>query len=352
MIDNWLRKEVYNLEPYKVLDSEGFIKLDAMEFPYDVSIRLKQKYLSQIEKIALNRYPDITAKTLNKTIKMLFNISDNNDILFGNGSDELIQLLCLSCNTNDTIMGFSPSFVMYDLIAKFTQLQYQPIALDNNYQINLECSLKLIAKHKPKIIFIAYPNNPTGNLFNKQDIIKIITSANSLVVIDEAYYVYASDNFLLALDKYPNLIIIRTLSKLGLAGIRLGFLLANKNITKQLNKLRLPYNINSLTQVSAEFFLINSLQNRAQIKQIIASREDMIIDINKINGLIAFKSEANFILFKAQNGNKLFSYLLKNKVLIKNLSNHKCLNNHLRVSIGTTYENKIFINLLQNYANQ
>ncbi len=346
----YFRDGIKNLSSYKVQDAKGLIKLDAMEAPYDISAGLKQKYLEKIEKVELNRYPDPEVKALNKIIKTKFNIIDNNGILFGSGSDELIQLLCMSCTANDVIMGFNPSFIMYDLIAQSTQLHYEPIALDGNYQINIAHSLKLIAKHKPKIIFIAYPNNPTGNLFNKQDIIKIIKNTDYLVVLDEAYYIYASDNFLSELNKYPNLIIIRTLSKLGLAGIRLGFLIANKDIIQQLNKLRLPYNINSLTQASAEFFLTNDTQIKTHIKKIIASRDAMVIAINKINGLNAFKSEANFILFKTKNPDKLFNYLLKNKVLIKNLSSHKSLNNHLRVSIGTSYENKIFINLLETFA--
>lgn len=352
IISNTIRSEINDLPTYKTATAGNMIKLDIMENPYTISANLKQQYLEKLSCVALNRYPDADARGLVKLLKSSFNIADDNDILLGNGSDELIQLLCLALNKNDVIMSFEPSFAMYELVAKFTQLQYVAMPLDDNYQINLANSLELIAKNKPKIIFIAYPNNPTGNLFNKQDIITIINNTCSLVVLDEAYYAYTDANFLAQLNNAPNLLIMRTVSKIGLAALRLGFLIANKKIITQLNKLRLPFNINSLTQVSAEFFIKNDNEAKMQIKQIIISRDKLIKQLKNIEQLTIYPSDANFVLFKTLDANNLFNYLLKNNVLIKDLSTKKYLTNALRVTVGDEYENKIFINLIKKYYAQ
>ena len=351
-IEHWLRPEIKKLSAYQAESSPKCIKLDAMENPYIISDALSKRYLLKLRNAELNRYPDINTKKLKQILKRHLDLSENNDILLGNGSDELIQLLALAVSPNATMMGFAPSFVMYEIIAKLTRIHYLSCPLNAHFDIDLDKTLSYIKKHNPKLIFIAYPNNPTGNLFNKNHIHRIIKASSALVVLDEAYAAYAPDNFLGVLKNYDNLLIMRTISKIGLAGLRLGFLIGSKDKIYELNKLRLPYNINTLTQISAQFFLNNYGELSAQIARIIKNRTELISLLKKLSAVQVFNSAANFILFKAEGANNLFYYLRKNNVLIKNLSTQKRLKNCLRVTIGTREENHIFMNLVYTYYNK
>ena len=249
-IHNWLRSDIQAINAYHVPKSEDMIKLDAMESPCPLHDELIGQYLAYLADAELNRYPNPSANELQQTLRELMDIPSEFGVLLGNGSDELIQLLALACETGDTILSIEPSFVMYAMIAKFTRLNYQGVELMDDFEIDLSTTITAIETHKPKIIFIAYPNNPTGNAFDRSAIEKIITSTDAMVVLDEAYYAYADDSFLADIAKYPNLILLRTVSKIGFAGLRLGLLIGSKDTVSELDKLRLPYNINTLTQVS------------------------------------------------------------------------------------------------------
>ena len=254
-INQWLRSDIQEIQAYHVPKLQNMIKLDAMESPFLVPEDLIEPYLDYLVEAQLSRYPDAGAEELHQTLRDLMDIPEDLDILLGNGSDELIQLLALACDTGDTILSVEPSFVMYQMIAKFTRLNYKGVMLDKNFEINLDETLAAIEKIKPKLIFIAYPNNPTGNAFDRGAIKKIIEASDALVVVDEAYYAYARNSFLSEISSYPNMVLLRTVSKIGFAGLRLGLLIGNPETIHHLNKLRLPYNINTLTQVSANFLL-------------------------------------------------------------------------------------------------
>ncbi len=351
-IKNWLRPEIKKLSAYQTEDPPKCIKLDAMENPYVISDALNKRYLLKLKNANLNRYPNINTPKLKQVLKRHLNLSEDNDILLGNGSDELIQILALAALPNATMMSFTPSFVMYEIIAKLTCLNYVSCPLDAHFNIDLDGALNHIKKHRPQLIFIAYPNNPTGNLFNKNHIHRIIKASSGLVVLDEAYAAYAHDNFLGILKNYDNLLIMRTISKIGLAGLRLGFLIGSKDKISELNKLRLPYNINTLTQISAQFFLSNYGELSAQIARIIKNRTELVSLLTKLSIIRVFKSEANFVLFKAGGADNLFHYLRKNDVLIKNLSAQQGLKNCLRVTVGTRAENHVFMDLVYKYYNK
>ena len=254
-INQWLRSDIQNIKAYHIPKSENMIKLDAMESPFLVPKDLMKPYLTYLSEAALNRYPDAGAEEVQQTLRSLMDIPNKLEVLLGNGSDELIQLMALACETGDTVLSLEPSFVMYEMIAKFARLNYQGVLLDDNYEINLDDTLDEIKRTQPKLIFIAYPNNPTGNAFNRQSIHTIIKKSEALVVVDEAYYAYAEDSFLNEVANYPNLVLLRTISKIGFAGLRLGLLIGNQSTVRELDKLRLPYNINILTQASANFLL-------------------------------------------------------------------------------------------------
>lgn len=348
-INNWLRSDIQAINAYHVPTSVDMVKLDAMESPFPLPDELIGQYLAYLADADLNRYPNPGADELQQTLRELMNIPTDFGVLLGNGSDELIQLLALACETGDTILSIEPSFVMYGMIAKFTRLNYQGVNLDDNFEIDLSAMLSAIKTHKPKLIFIAYPNNPTGNAFDRSAIETIITSTEAMVVLDEAYYAYADDSFLMDIAKYPNLVLLRTVSKIGFAGLRLGLLIGAKNTVTELDKLRLPYNINTLTQVSANFLLQEKDEIDKNAQAILAERSNLSTALSTIDGLSVYPSQANFILFKAPGANALFEALKTQGVLIKDLSSAPNLDNCLRVTVGSAEENALFISIVEAY---
>jgi len=336
------------MNAYHIPNPGNFLKLDAMESPYVPNQDFLTEFTNFLSKVEINRYPDPEADELVLSLRNLMGIDASLGILLGNGSDELIQILALACGEGESIMSFSPSFVMYELITKYTRLNFIDSPL-SNFDINLEKSIDLIKTKKPKIIFIAYPNNPTGNLFNRKKIETIIQSTDALVVLDEAYYAYADDTFLNDILKYENLVLLRTISKIGFAGARLGLLIGSKETLGELNKIRLPYNINSLTQATCKFLLNkkNYLQSHADL--IINERNDLIESLKKYRNITVFPSQANFVLIKILESEKLFNFLLEKKILIKNLSKIKGLKNYLRITIGSQKDNSIFISALDEF---
>jgi histidinol-phosphate aminotransferase len=325
------------------------IKLDAMESPFLVPEDLIEPYLDYLVEAQLSRYPDAGAEELHQTLRDLMDIPEDLDILLGNGSDELIQLLALACDTGDTILSVEPSFVMYQMIAKFTRLNYKGVMLDKNFEINLDETLAAIEKIQPKLIFIAYPNNPTGNAFDRGAIKKIIEASDALIVVDEAYYAYARNSFLSEISSYPNMVLLRTVSKIGFAGLRLGLLIGNPETIHHLNKLRLPYNINTLTQVSANFLLKEKDRIAENAQVIIDQRERLFGELKAIQALTVYPSDANFLLVKTPDANALFGFLKDNGLLIKNFATHPHLANCVRVTVSTATENNVLLEQLKSF---
>ncbi|MBA5247910.1 MAG: histidinol-phosphate transaminase [Gammaproteobacteria bacterium] len=346
-MNNWLRPDIQAINAYHVPSSDNMIKLDAMESPFPLAKDLIGQYLAHLADADLNRYPSPNAPKLQHTLRELMEIPKEFGVLLGNGSDELIQLLALACEVGDTILSVEPSFVMYDMISTFTCLNYQGVDLTDAFEIDLPTMLSAIETQQPKLIFIAYPNNPTGNAFNRRSIEKIITTTDAMVVLDEAYYAYADDSFLADIAKYPNLVLLRTVSKIGFAGLRLGLLIGAQDTIEQLDKLRLPYNINILTQVSANFLLQKKEDINKNAKIILTERTKLSSALNTIPNLKVYPSQANFILFKAPKANELFAYLKQNGVLIKNLANTPKLTNCLRVTVGNSEQNQQFISIVK-----
>lgn len=350
LTSNIFRKEILNMSAYKVAEAKNLIKLDAMENPYSWPENIKQQWLNVLKNCPINRYPDPEARQLVATLKKTNEIPDQCGILLGNGSDEIIQILLMALPTEAHVLAPSPGFVMYKQVALSLGLRYQTVNLqDNDFDLDLTAILNIIKQHQPSVIFLAYPNNPTGNLFNGKHIEKIINACSGLVVIDEAYAPFANASFINKLTKFNNLLVMRTVSKLGLAGLRLGFIAGNNEIIDQLNKIRLPYNINSLTQLTAEFALKKPDLFKQQTKQICIDRAIVLDQLNELTGITAFNSSANFILFKTgkNQANIIYEQLKEQGILIKNLSvQGGLLTDCLRVTIGKPEENKIFIQSL------
>lgn len=352
LITSVFRQEVLAMSAYKVADATGMIKLDAMENPYSWPETIKQNWLEAIKDCPLNRYPDPEASQLCHTLREMNQIPGHLGLLLGNGSDEIIQLLLMALRPGASVLSPAPGFVMYKQLADCLGLNYIGVPLlAEDFSLDLPAMLAAIDKHQPAVIFLAYPNNPTGNLFSALAIAEIIKVAPGLVVIDEAYAPFADASFMDELGRHANLLVMRTVSKLGLAGLRLGYLAGPTDIIRQLHKIRLPYNINSLTQLSAEFALSNKALFDQQTQQICAERALVFGQLNSIEGIVAYPSAANFILFKTPVGraDEVFAGIKQQGVLVKNLNPQGgLLSDCLRVTIGKPDENQAFLQALKN----
>lgn len=338
------------MSTYKVADASGLIKLDAMENPYNWPDDITQSWLETLKTCELNRYPDPEARQLTQTIKELNKIPASFEVLLGNGSDEIIQILLMALPPTASVLAPQPSFVMYQQISQSLGLSFINVPLlQNTFELDLPAMLAAIATHQPAMIFLAYPNNPTGNLFDAEAIKQIIKASNGLVVIDEAYAPFADASFMDELTQYENLLVMRTVSKLGLAGLRLGYLVGAPSIIEQLNKIRLPYNINILTQATAHFALTHHALFDEQTQNICAERTHVYDQFSSMNGITAYPSAANFILFRTpkNKATDIFTAIKQQGVLIKNMSPQGgLLADCLRVTIGKPEENQAFLDAL------
>ncbi len=347
-VRSWVRPEVLGMAAYHVQDARGLIKLDAMENPYSIPDDLVDDWLACLRECSLNRYPDPSASTLRTAVRRCNSIPDSAEILFGNGSDELIQIILMAvASPQAVILAPSPSFVMYQQIAISLGLQFVAVDLQpEGFGLDLQAMLYAIDRHQPAVVFLAYPNNPTGNLFDHAAVEAILSAAPGLVVLDEAYAPFANASFMAHLPRHDNLLVMRTVSKLGLAGLRLGFLAGPMAWIEQFDKIRLPYNINILTQVSAEFAIDHYSIFENQTGMICAERERLFGELSAIPKLRVFPTRTNFILFKLENrdSDDVFAALKNAGVLIKNMGPAGgALVNCLRVTIGTVEENNAFV---------
>ncbi len=349
-----IRTEIAALSAYHVQDARGMIKLDAMENPFDFPPSLQDGLTARLRAAALNRYPDAQAVDLKHAIRRAMDVPPDLDLILGNGSDEIIQMIAMAvAKPSATLLSIEPAFVMFKMIATFCGMQYVGVPLTPDFQIDLGATQAAIAKHRPAVTFIAYPNNPTGNLFDRNALRAIIKASDGLVVIDEAYFAFSSQSFLHEVAEHANVVLMRTVSKLGMAGLRLGMLIGRKQWLDEFDKLRLPYNINALTQAAATFALEHIDIFTAQAGVLIAERQSMVLALDalfaKYPGARQFVSEANFILIRLPTGTAkaVFEKLLAQNILVKNTgTGHPLLRDTLRITIGAPSENRAFLDAL------
>lgn len=350
-VNRWIRPEVRNLTAYRVEDASGLIKLDAMENPYSWPEEMQRAWLNYLQGVGVNRYPDPGATELQQHIRAKMGVPESMGLLLGNGSDELIQMLALAVGSPDKVlMAPEPSFVMYRMTAIFTGMSYIGVPLKDDFALDLPKMLAEIRERQPALIFLAYPNNPTGNLFADVDIEAILQAAEGLVIVDEAYHAFAGQSWMERLGEYENLLVMRTFSKLGLAGLRLGFLAGPSEFIAELNKVRMPYNINVLTQQTVIFALqhLNTLE--LQCKQIVAERELMQARLQAMPSVEAYPSAANFILLALKNHNSdtVCQQLKEHGIQIKSMGMEPGpLAGMIRITIGTPEENQSLLDALQ-----
>jgi histidinol-phosphate aminotransferase len=353
LIANTIRDDVRAGLHYTVPDASGYVKLDAMENPYQLPEQLRQELAGRLADAMLNRYPVPSYSTLKAIICAKLGVPAGYDVILGNGSDEIISILATACARQDkraVVLAPTPAFVMFQRSAQFAGMDYVGVPLKADFSLDRAAMLAAIAEHKPSLVFLAYPNNPTGNLYDADDMVAIIEALGDtgIAVVDEAYQPFARTSFMGRLPQYPNLVVMRTLSKLGLAGIRLGYLAAAPQLLDQFDKVRPPYNVNVLTQVAAEFALEHLDILDQQAARLNVAREELAAGMAALPSVTVFPSSANFITVRVPDAERTCATLFAEKVLVKNLSKmHVLLADCIRVTVSTPEENAIFLNALK-----
>ncbi len=343
-----VRNKIKGLQAYQVESLDEGTKLHANENPYPPSPELLKKIFQRLDKLELNRYPDPDCRNLKQAIAKTTGALPE-QIIIGNGSDELIQyMMQVLCDEGDAIAFPDPTFAMYGITAQCLGLNPASFPLNDSWDFEAGSALKVLAEHKARIVFISYPNNPTGNCFSGQEIQQVIEQFEGIVVLDEAYHDFSGKSFLNQMEKHNNLVILRSLSKIGLAGLRIGFGIFPVTLAEQVNKVRLPYNSNSISQWVATELLNDFSHMKNQIHSILEERNRLMDELSKLPTITVYPSNSNFILFQApEGGEKLFNHLKKNGTLLRNLNSHPRLKNCLRVTIGTKQENDQFLDQLR-----
>ena len=348
-----IRQDVQSMHAYAVQDSAGMVKLDAMENPHRLPAALQAHLGQRLGALALNRYPDGRVTDLRHALADYEQIPEGFDIMLGNGSDELIAQLAMACDVpGGSVLAPLPGFVMYAMSAQLQGLKFIGVDLTPDFELDEAAMLAAIAEYKPSITYLAYPNNPTANLWDDAVIEKIIEAVGAqggLVVMDEAYQPFASKSYADRIAKYGHVLLMRTLSKFGLAGVRLGYMIGPKALIAEIDKVRPPYNISVLNYECALFALEHRAVFEAQAQELIAQRALLSNALAALPGVKAWHSDANMILIRVPDAMRTFDGLRHRKVLVKNISKmHPLLANCLRLTVGTAEENAQLLAALEN----
>ncbi|OOG41218.1 histidinol-phosphate transaminase [Polaromonas sp. A23] len=337
-----IRQDVQSMHAYAIQDSTGMVKLDAMENPHRLPPALQAHLGQRLGALALNRYPDGRVNDLRKALADYAQMPEGFDIMLGNGSDELISLLAMACDVpGASILAPLPGFVMYGMSAQLQGLKFIGVPLTPDFELDEAAMLAAIKQHQPSIIYIAYPNNPTANLWDDAVIDKIIAAAPGLVVFDEAYQPFASKSYMGRIAGHSHVLLMRTMSKFGLAGVRLGYMVGPKALIAEIDKVRPPYNISVLNYECALFALEHAEVFATQAQEIREQRAILLEALRGLPGIKTWKSDANMILVRVPDAQKTFDGMRARKVLVKNVSKmHPLLANCLRLTVGTADENR------------
>ncbi|HEX7403036.1 MAG TPA: histidinol-phosphate transaminase [Usitatibacter sp.] len=340
--ESLVRDDVRALTAYHVAPAEGLVKLDAMENPYGLPPELREAMAKRLARVDVNRYPDPTGARVKASLREAMAIPDSLEILLGNGSDEVLQIVTLAlAKPGAAVLSLEPSFVMYRLAALSAGMRYVGVPLRGDFTLDEPAVMKAIAAQAPALTWIAYPNNPTGNLFPREAVLRIVAASPGLVAVDEAYYAFSGGASLLGeVGRHPNLILVRTVSKLGLAGLRLGLAVGTGEWIREFEKLRMPYNVSSLDAAAAELLLGHREAFARQTAAILAERGRLERDLDAIPGVERFASAANFILVRLPDGPGAFEALRQRGILVRTFhGSHPLLANCLRLTVGTPDEN-------------
>jgi histidinol-phosphate aminotransferase len=357
---HFIRDDVQAMHAYTVQDAAGMLKLDAMENPYALSAELQAQLGERLGRVAINRYPGVRVKDLHAALANYVDLPAGYALTLGNGSDELISMLAMACaRPGACILAPEPGFVMYAMSAQLQGLGFVGVALLADFSLDEAAMSAAIATHQPAIVYLAYPNNPTANLWDAAVLRRLIAQASAygaLVVLDEAYQPFAASTWLDEIRRDPaanaQVVLMRTLSKFGLAGVRLGYALAPAALLSQIDKVRPPYNVSALNVECALFALEHAPVFAAQAQLICGERERLLSALAALPGMQPFPSQANMILLRVQGqadaAARLYDALKKRQILVKNVSTmHPLLANCLRLTVGTAPENTLLLAALE-----
>ncbi len=335
--------KVLSMQPYHVPRSGGMIKLDAMESPYNLPDEMREALGKMLSMTNINRYPSARSVSLAAQIRDKFQLPKDCEVLLGNGSDEIIQMiLTATMRSGAKVLSPVPSFVMYQQMAEILGMQFTGVDLKSDFTLDETAFLEAVRTHQPSVIFLAYPNNPTGQLLDKSFIKQVAERSSGLVVLDESYTAYINDSCAELIEKYDNVVLIRTFSKVGLAGIRLGYLAGNAEIIEQINKVRMPHNVNILTQTTARFMLEQMAFINESARKILAEKSALYNKLSVFEKVTVYSTQTNFLLVRVPNADEVFTRLRDDyKILVKNLhGTHAIMDNILRITIGNERENQ------------
>lgn len=358
---NQVRAEVRGMSAYPVPDATGFIKLDAMENPYTLPEVLRVKLAERLSEVALNRYPVPSYTALKSALRTYAKVPDGFEVMLGNGSDELIQILSQAISTPQSekpasVLAPAPAFVMYRISALFNHVTYHEVPLrktDGAFELDAAAMIAAIQAHQPAVVYLPFPNNPTGAQFAHDDMVAVIEAvrqAHAIVVVDEAYQPFADETWMEQLHAFDHLLVMRTVSKLGLAGVRLGYMVGRADLIHELDKVRPPYNVNVLTEAAALFMLEHADVLDAQAAQIRNTRSALVAALAAMPALKVYRTHTNFVLVEllGYDAAEVFAALKERNILIKNMSSaHAQLHNCLRLTVGSERENAALITALQ-----
>jgi histidinol-phosphate aminotransferase len=344
-----IRQDVQSMHGYAIQPSAGMVKLDAMENPHRLSPQLQAELGQRLGALALNRYPGEQVNELRRALATYARMPEGFDIMLGNGSDELISLIAMACDVpGASILAPVPGFVMYEMSARLQGLTFVGVPLTPDFELDEAAMLAAIAEHRPSIIYIAYPNNPTANLWDDRVIAAIIEAAPGLVVMDEAYQPFASRSYIDRVAGHGHVLLMRTLSKFGLAGARIGYMMGPKALIAEIDKVRPPYNISVLNCETALFALEHESVFAAQAKSLREERARIQVALARLPGVKSWPSDANMILVRVPDAQNTFDGMKSRGVLVKNVSKmHPLLANCLRLTVGTADENAQMLAALQ-----
>jgi len=343
-----VREEILAMKAYPVPSAAGMVKLDAMENPYRLPEALREEVGRLVSTLPINRYPDPAAPELKARLREAFGIPEATAVMVGNGSDEIIHIAVQAlARPGAVLLAPEPSFVMYRISAAIAGMRYVGVPLRPDFTLDPERFLAAMREVRPALVFLAYPNNPTGNLFPEEAVARIVAEAPGLVVVDEAYHVFAGRTFLDRVPANPNLMVMRTVSKLGLAGIRLGYAAAAPEWIAELDKVRPPYNVSMVTQFVAERLLARLPVLERQADAVRQERAVLAGKLRELRRVEVFPSDANFVLVRVPDADRVHAGMLARKVLVRNFNgSHPLLADCLRLTVGTPGENALMLDAL------
>ena len=352
-----IRADVRAMHAYTVQAADGLLKMDAMENPFGLPPALQAALGQRLGALALNRYPGPRTEVLRDALARHAGMPEGWALILGNGSDELISLVALACaRPGAQVLAPLPGFVMYGMSAQLQGLGFTGVALTPDFELDAAAMEAAIAQHRPAITYIAYPNNPTATLWDDTAVLRTIDAAGAqggIVVIDEAYQPFASRTWLDRMRAEParhgHVLLMRTLSKFGLAGVRLGYLMGPAALVHEIDKVRPPYNVSVLNSEAALFALEHADVFAAQAAELRAGRDLLVAQLRALPGVLkVWDSEANMVLLRVPDAARTFEGMKNRKVLVKNVSTmHPLLAGCLRLTVGSAADNAQMLAALQ-----